>query len=1026
MALTAPRFIRKLASSLLLCYLFAGSPRVAQMQTAMAAESETATDFLSDFVHRNYTTTDGLPGMTIPKILQDKKGYIYLGTYDGLVRFDGVEFTSFSRNTDSKYEFASARSIFQDSKDNLWVGHNDEGVTCFRADGSLAKWTVDDGLPNNKVNDICEDSEGNIWIGTASGLCYLTPAGKIEEPAGLAELGEEKILVIHLYKDDSSRIWVSTGSADSLFVWENGRLGRFTGIHSVEHPAIRVVTQARDGTLCFGVDPHSVITLKDGKERVLYAGHPTKKETAISSILEDSRGNFWIGTDAGIAIVSHGSTIFYGKEDGLPDDVVNGIIEDQEGNIWSCFNRGGVQKLSAGRFRTVPTGASVNAICEDRDRNLTWIASDKGLLAYRNGRFIENDLTRMCKGMRVRHVALTHDGELLVSSYSDTPQLCMDRNGSITVWTVEDGVAGSKCRVSIKTADGDYYLGTQVGLSIIHHEDGSITSLTKDDGFSNHYIMWLYEDENQQVWVGTNGGGVYVLKDEVIVRHFSTADRLAGNVIFKISRMNGDIWICTGTGASRYSAETDSFVSFNSRNGLGTDSVFQILIDQSESAWMTTNKGILSVPFSEIQEVLDGSRDRLSVTYYGASDGMVTNGVTSVSLACKDSNGKLWFPFVDGFALYDPAKADKNSSAPKIEVQSYTVDAEKFDWLGGKIILPPETKRFSVKFTGLSFISPESITFCTKLEGFDSSYSEWTGQRSVTYTNIKPGTYRLLIRSQNGDGVKSETADPIIIEKKPYLRELAWFRTIIAFSILGLLAMTLWIRFRNINRQRLKLARMVEDRTRELTIANEKSESLLLNILPAKVARELSEDPGRTIARTYSNATVLFTDIVGFTEMSGSMDAEMVVTILNRLVCRFDERARYEGIEKIKTIGDAYMAATGLGEYGGGGDAAKMLRFAQGLLQDVQNFNKIWKTNLQIRVGINTGRLVAGIIGKSKFTYDIWGDTVNVASRMESTGEPMRIHVSDATYEQTKDAFPYGEAVVVSVKGKGDMKTYFL
>lgn len=999
--------------------MLAGNPL-----TARATEADP--DFLSDFVHRNYTTADGLPGMTIPKILQDKKGYIYLGTYDGLVRFDGVEFTTFSRNTDSRYEFASARSIYQDSRDNLWVGHNDEGVTCFGADGSLAKWTVDEGLPNNKVNDICEDSEGNIWIGTASGLCYLTPDGKIEEPAGLAGLGEEKILVVHLFMDSFSRIWVTTGSADSLFVWENGRLGRFTGIQSIEHPAIRAVTQARDGTLCFGVDPNKVIAIKDGKEKVLYAGHPSKKETAISSILEDSHGNLWIGTDAGIAIVTQDSTIYYGKENGLPDDVVNGIIEDREGNIWICFNRGGVQKLSGGRFRTVSTGSSVNAICEDKDRKLTWLASDKGLLAYRNGRFIENNMTRMCKGMRVRHVALTDDGELIVSSYSDIPQICMDKDGRTTVWTVEDGVAGSKCRVSIKTSSGDYYLGTQVGLSIIHHEDGSISTLTKDDGFSNHYIMWLYEDEKHQVWVGTNGGGVYILKDEKIVRHFSTVEGLAGNVIFKIFRMNGGIWICTGTGASRYVEETDSFVNFNSKNGLGTDSVFQILMDRTGLAWMTTNKGVLSVPFSELRESIDGKGDKLSVTYYGASDGMVTNGVTSVSLACADSSGKLWFPFVDGFALYDPTKGDKNSSAPKIEVQNYTVDTEKFDWLGEKIILPPETKRLSVKFTGLSFISPESISFCTKLEGFDSSYSEWTRQRSVTYTNLKPGTYRLLIRSQNGDGVKSETAAPVVIEKKPHLRELVWFRIVITLSILGMLAMFPWIRFRNMNRQRLKLAKMVEDRTRELTIANEKSENLLLNILPAKVARELSEDPGRTIARTYSNATVLFTDIVGFTEMSGSMDAEMVVTMLNRLVSKFDERARYEGIEKIKTIGDAYMAATGLGEYGSGKDAARMLRFAQGLLQDVQEFNKIWKANLQIRVGINTGRLVAGIIGKSKFTYDIWGDTVNVASRMESTGEPMRIHVSDATYEQTKDSFPYGEAVVVSVKGKGEMKTYFL
>ena len=1023
MAVAAQRFVLKLASSFLLCCMLMGSPLAAQ--AVQTEKTKLDPGFLSDFVRRNYTTADGLPGMTIPKILQDRKGYIYLGTYDGLVRFDGVEFTVFSRNTDSKYDFASARSIFQDSRDNLWVGHNDEGITCFGADGSLAKWTVDDGLPNNKVNDICEDAKGNIWIGTASGLCYLTLDGTLVVPEGLAELGEENILVVHLFMDSSSRIWVTTGSADSLFVWENGRLERFAGIHSVEHPAIRVVAEARDGTLCFGIDPNIVVALKDGEEKVLYTGHPTKSETAISSILEDSQGHFWIGTDAGIAIMSSDSVVYYGKENGLPDDVVNEIVEDREGNIWICFNRGGVQKLSGGRFRTVPTGSSVNAICEDSGRGLAWLASDKGLLAYRNGTFVENDITRLCKGMRVRHVALSADGELLVSSYSDMPQICMDRDGRIRVWSVDDGIAGNKCRVAIKTSSGDYYIGTQVGLSIIHHEDGHISTMTKDDGFSNHYVMWIYEDESRRVWVGTNGGGVYILEDEKIVRSFSTADGLAGNVIFKISRMDGAIWICTGTGASRYVEETDSFVNFNSQNGLGTDSVFQIVVDHTGVAWMTTNKGVLSVPFSEIQEILDGSRDTLSVTYYGASDGMVTNGVTSVSLACADSSGDLWFPFVDGFAIYDPEKSEKNTVAPRIEIQSYTIDGETSDYMGGSITVPAGANRLSIKYTGMSFISPESIRFTSMLGGFEKDFESWSPSRSATYTNLPHGSYRFMVKARNSDGLAGEPVYVTVV-KKPFLWELIWFRIVVALSVLGVLAMVLWIRFRNMKSQQLKLEKMVEDRTREQTIANEKAESLLLNILPAKVARELSDDPGRTIARTYSNATVLFTDIVGFTEMSGNMDAEMVVTILNRLVTKFDERARYEGIEKIKTIGDAYMAATGLGEYGGGGDAAKMLRFAQGLLQDVRDFNKIWKTNLQIRVGINTGRLVAGLIGKSKFTYDIWGDTVNVASRMESTGEPMRIHVSDATYEQTKDLFPYGEASIVSVKGKGEMKTYFL
>ena len=227
-------------------------------------------------------------------------------------------------------------------------------------------------------------------------------------------------------------------------------------------------------------------------------------------------------------------------------------------------------------------------------------------------------------------------------------------------------------------------------------------------------------------------------------------------------------------------------------------------------------------------------------------------------------------------------------------------------------------------------------------------------------------------------------------------------------------------------RYQRELEQTVNERTKELRAEKQRAESLLLNILPADVAKELSEHPGRTIAKSYPSATVLFTDIVGFTKMSSRMTAKNVVAMLNLLTSRFDERAKLMGIEKIKTIGDAYMAAVGLREHTDAAGAGKMVRFAKGLLEDVEAFNARYKTKIQIRVGINTGELVAGVIGKTKFIYDIWGDTVNVASRMESTGEPMRIHASESTHALTADAFAWGQSVEVTVKGKGLMKTYFL
>ena len=223
-----------------------------------------------------------------------------------------------------------------------------------------------------------------------------------------------------------------------------------------------------------------------------------------------------------------------------------------------------------------------------------------------------------------------------------------------------------------------------------------------------------------------------------------------------------------------------------------------------------------------------------------------------------------------------------------------------------------------------------------------------------------------------------------------------------------------------------ELEETVALRTAELRDANEKVEHLLLNILPENVARELTEDPNKTISQRYPNATVLFTDVVDFTRISDTMSAEETVSMLNNLMTLFDERSRKEGIEKIKTIGDAYMAAAGLTEEKDNGGAEKMIRFAQGLLSDIEEFNKTSSVKLKIRIGINSGELVAGVIGKTKFIYDVWGDTVNVASRMESSGTAMKIHVSEATYEQTKDIFPYSDKAKMDIKGKGSMTTYYL
>ncbi|MCB1177678.1 MAG: adenylate/guanylate cyclase domain-containing protein [Leptospiraceae bacterium] len=204
----------------------------------------------------------------------------------------------------------------------------------------------------------------------------------------------------------------------------------------------------------------------------------------------------------------------------------------------------------------------------------------------------------------------------------------------------------------------------------------------------------------------------------------------------------------------------------------------------------------------------------------------------------------------------------------------------------------------------------------------------------------------------------------------------------------------------------------------------ERSENLLLNILPLPIAEKLKKGE-KVIAEHYENTTVLFSDIVGFTQFSANIPPRELVMVLNDLFSEFDDLTKKHKVEKIKTIGDAYMVAGGIpGE--DPNHAKNIILFAIDMKKALEKWQKKKNINLGLRIGVHSGDLIAGIIGKNKFIYDIWGDTVNTASRMESHGENGKIHLSSSTYELLKDEFDFIPRGMINVKGKGELNTYFL
>ncbi|MGK7925142.1 MAG: adenylate/guanylate cyclase domain-containing protein, partial [Spirulina sp.] len=216
----------------------------------------------------------------------------------------------------------------------------------------------------------------------------------------------------------------------------------------------------------------------------------------------------------------------------------------------------------------------------------------------------------------------------------------------------------------------------------------------------------------------------------------------------------------------------------------------------------------------------------------------------------------------------------------------------------------------------------------------------------------------------------------------------------------------------------------LEQKQQKLEEEQEKAERLLLNILPESIAQTLKSNQS-AIAQNFDEVTILFADIVGFTALSSRLSPIELVKFLNEIFSQFDKLVDEFGLEKIKTIGDAYMIASGL-PIPRNDHAEAMADMALAMQKAIGEFQQKYQHSLQIRIGINTGVVVAGVIGKKKFIYDLWGDAVNVASRMESSGEPSAIQVTEATYARLKDKYDLEQRGTIQVKGKGAMITYWL
>lgn len=989
---------------------------------------------INNYVTRTWTSADGLPGNVVADIVQSADGYLYFGTYECLVKFDGFEFEATNKYSDPNLSFISARSVFEDSSGFMWIGSNDEGVQIIGKNHFVKHISVAQGLPNNSIRAFAEDFSNNVWVGTASGVVYVTPDGQIVVPRAASNIDISHVIVNDLYCDTAGRIWMTTNEINGLYVYTDSEFKHYAGLDSFSDYFANTVTQDKNGVYWISLGNDGIVKVQNGNVSKIKSD-TFLDSTPTYSIYCDDSGSMWFGTEKGLVLYSGGDFSIYDQNNQISNTSINKIIGDREGNIWVATDNMGIGKISPGKFIMNHLDYSINSICQDNS-GLVWIGSDEGLLCYDNELLVTNNLTEFCKNVRVRHVGLAKNGDLLVNCYSE-PAMVRYSDGKILNWTKDDGLAGNKTRVSIEIDNGDLYCGTTTGLSIIDNK-GQIKSFTTADGFDCEYIMWLYQDNYGIVWVGTDGDGIYLMKNGKIFRKISTNNGLCGNVIFKISQdLKGDYWICTGSGISLFKGSDKDlldvnknlkFFNFTSAHGLGSDSIFQTIIDENNYVWMVSNRGISSVDYNSLMDVAAGLKEKVDCKFYNQNDGLKSSGVNSTALSMKDKYGRIWFTMADGFAVYDPVRNKSSNVLPIIQLVEVSVDDKIYKEFDQPIVIPPGAKHINIKYTGLSYKSSEQNRFIHKLEGFDNEFCEPTASRIVSYTNLRHGKYKFQVFCQNGDGLLSQGSASVDLIQQAYIYQKPMFWIAVAFIFLCIVAITFIVVIQNNKKRQLRLETKIQMATIELQMAKDDSDRLLLNILPYSIAERLKAkgkgDYG-TIADRFENVTVLFSDIVNFTSTTSNHTAREIVEALNSLIQRFDNSAKRIGVEKIKTIGDAYMAACGV-PYPNKYHSELMLKFAMQMYKDLADYNKNSKIKFEIRIGMNSGPVIAGVIGKNKFVYDIWGDTVNVASRMESNCNPRHIRMTQSVVDNLRShghnlKFKVEE---INVKGKGLMKTY--
>jgi signal transduction histidine kinase/ligand-binding sensor domain-containing protein len=749
---------------------------------------------LAQYGFEVWTVDNGMPENEIRGITQTPDGYLWIASFNGLARFDGIHLTLFNRETPGllSNQFGT---MLQGKGGDLWLDSVDRGIVryhngAFRSYGKQGRVPSDiNGLTGDDQGDVWALAKGRVirWDEASDHFVEIAPQSPnlhfrtlLWDSAGFWDRDGEKIRCFSrgrfidftlpgpILKDAKDALWGAALDQSGTLWLETvaGKRVRITADHVSHMIAPKSTLEVTVGTtydksLAMHVGPRLKRTFQFVSSNRVVSVTPWH-------FYEDRQGNLWIGTqEAGLYRLQRQLFHSYTREQGLIDRDTYATYQDRSGAIWIGAWHSGLSRFADGRFTnyTMADGLPselVTSLFEDREGRF-WVGTHGGLSMFDHGRF------RIPSGP-----ALPYDAVVQT--------ICEDRRG--TLWfgtragvgryqhgvtqflTEKDGLAADDTHAIVEGANGDLWVGGYGGLTRIRH--GDFTRWTEKDGLPSSNIWSIYEDNDRVLWIGTYEGGLVRFKE-------------------------------------------GKFTSYSVKDGLFDNGVFRVLEDAHGYFWISCSRGVYRVSKRDLNAFATGDLKKVASTAYGKIDGMLdiecNGGVDPSGIETRD--GKLWFPTRDGVVIVDPESVAHDSVPPSVMIETAVVDNVAVP-VNAPLRIPPGRPNVEISYTAPNFINAAQTHFQYWLEGLDSDWVNAGGRRIAYYSHLPPGKYVFHVIAGNSDGVWNQEGKTLAITVLTPFYETQWFQLLVLLTLGGLVALS-W-RYRVLQLQQAQAAQQAFSR----------------------------------------------------------------------------------------------------------------------------------------------------------------------------------------------------------------------